>query len=1594
MAVKGREAALRDIEREMALDEVLEDGEGDEDCVSDDDDEESKQVPPQRSQHQQDKQHQIQDRAPAGTSLPDDDKSTSTITINASNTQRIAGSAPLPTSSDKALPMSPPDLVEQDLRRRSQYRTPGLATSPDLATLVKTAKANSNGQINAFAPPQQPVAGPSGTNALSSTTSTATTSPQERPSASPVVTVRGHGSPRSRVSSDSGSRRYTPTLTTVSSLQAAMDMPRTRAVSTRSDSGTSFVHVNSNGNVPLRISSLTQVPSSNSNGVPPAPSTLSTIPDSDLGTVTSVWSGGSTSRKSKKLTKGGGDENSISSAMRKTSGFFRKTFGSKDTSTSSAASSSRPPSSLSIPSTPTFARFSSYTSTTNPPVPSIPSAYAQATPTRQTSPNARPTTASSSTSARMTGRQSRSSSQVSKTSPSKSLGRFSNFAASFRSNDTNRSTTDLQNSITSSSSPASPSKGNVPGMKASTSTQSTEQDRLARELYQWQGYEQNLEMLAPQEGDSMGDTSVNTVKGRASISSRAGSIDRPPIPQTPPQVMRDRSRSNSAAGSGVILMSGSIPSPQMSSRSPRPSNPDMFFVSGSIPSPQQAQKKFQAANGTSDLVERLHGSPGSARSPSSLGSSRANGVRTSEEKPALYPVAGKQIRKRSTSSVTSPTTSPLVDEQRAEHMPTVRLVNSPPSASEITQRDENTYNVVPPTRKASIGLGFAMGEDQLASSSAQPPESATQASPSDNALSPIRSRDIPRLVTQSPSPAHARLQNIMSNHATPSTTRTSSYNSAAVPATPPLDTSASSLPVDPDTARSFADRCWNEDETFLKKEKIAEWLGGHGAIRQASLSQYMQRFDFKGLSLEMAFRRLCEKLYLRAETQQIDRILAAFSGWYLEENPDTIFKTKDIVHAVTYAMLLLNTDLHVADVANRMSRSDFILNTMSAIRAQEDMTPSIGTRTPGASNSPALYGTNGFFQADTGRAASSEQYRDGAVPTRFRPKRSGSESANSSRTGLNNLADFSGSSSNLPLHSPAKEKPEVPETMTKSFRTDSQPNLIGRAWEQDLENALREIYSAVRSKAIMQPLAYSQLAPPSVNGSPYSTWNGSVNRTPSRRSQGSLAGNDRSIASKRTSIRGFLGASHESLRATSPTPSVGTSMSGGNFSGGTFGSALSNATSYYPATMGFASNLTHTIIKEQQEDDAFSEASDGSTSDEELALLGAPWAKEGILQRKHYWEMPNKRSKDKHWLQVFAVISKGEMKMFQFGGSGAGNSSGGGVGGGNWLTNAQAVGEVPLAHSLSSAMPPPGYNRSRPHVFVLTLAAGGSYFFQAGTEDLVNEWVLTCNYWAGRTSREPLLGGVSNMDYGWNKVATGVETLDDTEDLASVRSGRSGHSRRSKISYVGSVSRHHGIETPADRANIFDWRPPQAPTGFSTLSEDGQYDALQRHTRALQNELERHNDLRQPMLRLYSPRSANAAKATANWERKSKYLLAELVKYQTYVEALRVARQERQKRRDEKQVTRLLEEADDNAALGDPTYVPEADTTVDTFSTNDTSRQAAGAEFQEPDSSYDAERTQHDAGPGDGQNRFSATTASTTGDFFEANDGRASTDVA
>ena len=157
---------------------------------------------------------------------------------------------------------------------------------------------------------------------------------------------------------------------------------------------------------------------------------------------------------------------------------------------------------------------------------------------------------------------------------------------------------------------------------------------------------------------------------------------------------------------------------------------------------------------------------------------------------------------------------------------------------------------------------------------------------------------------------------------------------------------------------------------------------------------------------------------------------------------------------------------------------------------------------------------------------------------------------------------------------------------------------------------------------------------------------------------------------------------------------------------------------------------------------------------------------------------------------------------------------------------------------------------------VLTLANGGVYFFQAGTEELVNEWVSTCNYWAARQSKEPLVGGVSNMEYGWNRVVDPVTrgrsvseddytSYKDT-DSQSVRSGRSGRSR-----FKDMAATVRADKSPwADRTFINEWKPPLPPSVPSAHDEETQLEALQKHVSHLKDDLQQHNELRGPMIQL------------------------------------------------------------------------------------------------------------------------------------------------
>ncbi|CAG8465868.1 14975_t:CDS:2 [Acaulospora colombiana] len=631
-------------------------------------------------------------------------------------------------------------------------------------------------------------------------------------------------------------------------------------------------------------------------------------------------------------------------------------------------------------------------------------------------------------------------------------------------------------------------------------------------------------------------------------------------------------------------------------------------------------------------------------------------------------------------------------------------------------------------------------------------------------------------------------------------------------------------------ARDAAKRCFDEDETFMKKESIAEFLGGIKPLNSRTLKFYMEYFDFANLKLDVAFRRLCEKLYIKGETQQVDRILESFSKRYWEcllFFLTEVFKknSSDIVHAIAYSILLLNTDLHIAQVSSKMTRVQFIRNTMAAIHeANTAQTSNIDTSEDDRSTITSLE-TN-------------------ATANTVRPRRSSSIKSW--------LSNPNSSATNL------------------SFTTNS----FSRQWELELENLLKDMYNSIKSNQILLPLL-QDVEKPSSSLSP---------------------GLHRSLShSGYQNTR--LNALMIKARRTSPSSSI---ISGGSENDSQVRSGPSSLSLRH--TSSCETEITSTITEEGEDDKASTTDSIDTDESLELYLSGAPYAKEGLLVRKHFRESENKRAKDKSWKECFVVVEKGELRMFKFDTQSSRGSTGiGAIGGGNWMANATLMGQINLCHTITNALPPPGYNRDRPFVFALLTHNGGLYFFQAGTAELVNEWVSTCNYWAARLSKEPLSGGVSNMEYGWGRC------LEQSNDAGS------DFDSRSILSEPRSIMSNASTHT-SDRVFISEWKTPIPPSVPSNHDEASQLAALKKYRDDLENELNEHKNFWDPMSKFFHPRSPNHTKAIANWEKKSQWLLYEIVKYTTYIECIEssIAHKAEMKKAKAKNVEIAIEESISN----------------------------------------------------------------------------------
>lgn len=184
----------------------------------------------------------------------------------------------------------------------------------------------------------------------------------------------------------------------------------------------------------------------------------------------------------------------------------------------------------------------------------------------------------------------------------------------------------------------------------------------------------------------------------------------------------------------------------------------------------------------------------------------------------------------------------------------------------------------------------------------------------------------------------------------------------------------------------------------------------------------------------------------------MDRILEELSRRYWVCNPGGVYgsASKDIllithitslttptgvVHAVSYSLLLLNTDLHVAELTTRMSRSQFVRNTLTAIQMQFQPTPPAQI-----SSSDLTYDDcSSSIRGSDGTETLTRSHRSNSITSRTSMSR---EAVMSLPVTPEMTREFNGSTPSVQISTASENRPNVNP-------------VYGRAWENDMENLLK-----------------------------------------------------------------------------------------------------------------------------------------------------------------------------------------------------------------------------------------------------------------------------------------------------------------------------------------------------------------------------------------------------------------------------------------------------------------------------------------------------------------------------------------------------------
>lgn len=129
----------------------------------------------------------------------------------------------------------------------------------------------------------------------------------------------------------------------------------------------------------------------------------------------------------------------------------------------------------------------------------------------------------------------------------------------------------------------------------------------------------------------------------------------------------------------------------------------------------------------------------------------------------------------------------------------------------------------------------------------------------------------------------------------------------------------------------------------LSKDKIGEYLCDlQSPFSMKCLSCFVDEIDFAGQRVDKALRRLLQSVRVPGEAQKIERVMEVFGKRYNRCNPSFAarLRSADSVVTLAFAVLLLNTDLHAANVKTRMGVDDFV-NNLRGVDGGKDFDPKL-----------------------------------------------------------------------------------------------------------------------------------------------------------------------------------------------------------------------------------------------------------------------------------------------------------------------------------------------------------------------------------------------------------------------------------------------------------------------------------------------------------------------------------------------------------------------------------------------------------------------------------------------------------------------------